>query len=96
MPGVSLGSVIFDKFWGFAGHVPQKHLFAIITWSINRNASIKFDVMRQLLVGGALINLFLAARAKPHLSIIAGAWRMRHLIPVARALEAEDAVSNAI
>jgi hypothetical protein len=29
--------------------------------------------MRQLIIGDALINLFLAARAKPHLSIIAGA-----------------------
>ena len=52
--------------------------------------------MRQLLVGGALINFFLAARAEPYLSIFASAWNMRHLVPVTRALEAKDAVSNAI
>jgi hypothetical protein len=52
--------------------------------------------MSQLLVGGALINLFLAARAESYLSIIARARGVRHLIPVARALEAKDAVSNAI
>ena len=52
--------------------------------------------MRQLLVGGALINLFFAARAEPYLSIIARARGVRHLIPVTCALEAKDAVSNAI
>ena len=52
--------------------------------------------MRQLLVGGALINLFFAARAESYLSIIARARGVRHLIPVARALEAKDAVSNAV
>jgi len=52
--------------------------------------------MRQLLVGGTLINLFFAARAEPYLSIIARARGARHLIPVARALEAKDAVSNAV
>ena len=52
--------------------------------------------MRQLLVGGALINLFFAARAEPYLSIIARARGIRHLIPVTCALEAKDTVSNAI
>ncbi len=52
--------------------------------------------MRQLLVGGALINLFFAARAEPYLSIIARARGIRHLIPVTCALESKDAVSNAV
>lgn len=52
--------------------------------------------MRQLLVGAALINLFLAARTKPHLGIISRARGVGHLIPVTRALEAKDAVSNAV
>ena len=52
--------------------------------------------MRQLIIGDALINLFFEARAEPYLSIIARARGVRHLIPVTCALEAKDAVSNAI
>ena len=52
--------------------------------------------MRQLLVGGALINLFFAARAEPYLIIIARARGVRHLIPVTCALESKDTVSIAL